>query len=594
MLYEDFFPEGTKYVAVKLNSYDKWFLYLDDFSFTPAFCPPEDRCELTFTLTDSYGDTWNGNAIRVVDVETGTILATMTNHINDHPNAPITETFTLAVCNGRELRFEWVMGNYPSFPTECFYTIADANGITILEGQGNEDMNTGDVLGTYMVDCTQQYVFLTNGNWNDGSHWNTGSVPPAGSNVIIQADVTVPAGYLAVANAVTLNGGSITVADGGQLKHNTQGLEVTMKKNVEPYTDANDLNYNLLAVPFPLGVEIPAAMTANEGCDLYEFDSSEPNAEWRNHKQTPMSNFYLATGYLYASPEPIEISVTGLTIATGYESVINISVGYTEGSDSPYNGWELLGNPFTYNAYVYRRTSDGELVPMEVMMYDENGDLQTITCGPIAPMQGFFVHLTETTTVSFRGRAHINDYVDLGLPSGTLWATCNVGAYSPEEYGDYFAWGETMPKDVYNWDTYQYGDGNTFTKYTGSDGLTTLLPEDDAATANWGPDWRMPTKEEWLELYNNTTVTWTTQNGVNGRLFTASNGNSLFLPAVGYRFINGFVDAGSWGYFCSSSLDTEFPDNAWNFSCGSSGCSMFCINRSYGLSVRPVRVGSQN
>ena len=594
MLYEDFFPEGTKYVAVKLNSYDKWFLYLDDFSFTPAFCPPEDRCELTFTLTDSYGDTWNGNAIRVVDVETGTILATMTNHINDHPNAPITETFTLAVCNGRELRFEWVMGNYPSFPTECFYTIADANGITILEGQGNEDMNTGDVLGTYMVDCTQQYVFLTNGNWNDGSHWNTGSVPPAGSNVIIQADVTVPAGYLAVANAVTLNGGSITVADGGQLKHNTQGLEVTMKKNVEPYTDANDLNYNLLAVPFPLGVEIPAAMTANEGCDLYEFDSSEPNVEWRNHKQTPMSNFYLATGYLYASPEPIEISVTGLTIATGYESVINISVGYTEGSDSPYNGWELLGNPFTYNAYVYRRTSDGELVPMEVMMYDENGDLQTITCGPIAPMQGFFVHLTETTTVSFRGRAHINDYVDLGLPSGTLWATCNVGAYSPEEYGDYFAWGETMPKDVYNWDTYQYGDGNTFTKYTGSDGLTTLLPEDDAATANWGPDWRMPTKEEWLELYNNTTVTWTTQNGVNGRLFTASNGNSLFLPAVGYRFINGFVDAGSWGYFCSSSLDTDSPGNVWNLSCGSGGCSMTCINRCYGLSVRPVRVGSQN
>jgi hypothetical protein len=432
------------------------------------------------------------------------------------------------------------------------------------------------------VTVTNTYNFVTDGNWNDGSHWNTGSVPPAGSNVIIQADVTVPAGYLAVANAVTLDGGSITVADGGQLKHNTQGLEVTMKKNIEPYTDANDLNYYLLAFPFPLGVEIPAAMTANEGCDLYEFDSDEPNAEWRNHKQTPMSNFYLANGYLYASPEPIEISVTGLTIATGYESVINITLGYTEGSDSPYNGWELLGNPFTYNAYVYRRTSDGELVPMEVMMYDENGDLQTITCGPIAPMQGFFVHLTEETTVSFRGRAHINDYVDLGLPSGLLWATCNVGADSPEDYGDYFAWGETTPKDTYTEENYTYSENPA------------ILPSNhDAATANWGPDWRMPTKEEWQELYNNTTHTWTTQNGVNGRLFTASNGNSLFLPAAGWRFLYYHDGVSFGGVFWSSSLGTYGP---WLLTFAEGGCSTLddYLERYYGLTVRAVRVGSQN
>ncbi|MBR3492772.1 MAG: leucine-rich repeat protein [Bacteroidales bacterium] len=455
------------------------------------------------------------------------------------------------------------------------------------------------------VTVTNTYNFVTDGNWNDGSHWNTGSVPPAGSNVIIQADVTVPAGYLAVANAVTINGGSITVADGGQLKHNTQGLEVTMKKNIEPYTDANDLDYYLLAFPFPLGIEIPAAMTANEGCDLYKFDSGEPNAEWRNHKQTPMSNFYLANGYLYASPEPIEISVTGLTIATGYESMINITLGYTEGSDSPYNGWELLGNPFTYNAYVYRRTSDGELVPMEVMMYDENGDLQTITCGPIAPMQGFFVHLTEETTVSFRGRAHINDYVDLGLPSGLLWATCNVGADSPEDYGDYFAWGETTPKDVYNWDTYQYcmGSSSTLTKYCNNssygyegftDDLTTLLPEDDAATANWGSGWRMPTDEEWQELYNNTTVTWTTQNGVSGRLFTAANGNSLFLPAAGYRYDSSLQYAGSRGDYWSSSLYAGSPYRAWYFYFGSGDCNVSSGYRGYGRGVRPVRSASQN
>ena len=165
-----------------------------------------------------------------------------------------------------------------------------------------------------------------------------------------------------------------------------------------------------------------------------------------------------------------------------------------------------------------------------------------------------------------------------------------MGADSPEDYGDYFAWGETQPKDTYNWSTYQYVDGYTFTKYTGSDDLTTLLPEDDAATANWGSDWRMPTKEEWQELYNNTTHTWTTQNGVNGRLFTASNGNSLFLPAAGYRDNSSLNGAGSNGDYWSSSLTTDYLDYAWDFYFNSGSCSMgYYYGRYYGHSVRPVR-----
>jgi hypothetical protein len=202
-----------------------------------------------------------------------------------------------------------------------------------------------------------------------------------------------------------------------------------------------------------------------------------------------------------------------------------------------------------------------------------------------------------------------HDYVDLGLPSGILWATCNVGAYNPDEYGDYFAWGETIPKETYNWNTYQYcmGSYTTMTKYcTNSsygyngfiDNLTVLLPEDDAATANWGSDWRMPTKAEWQELYNNTTCTWTTQNGVNGRLFTASNGNSLFLPAAGYgyEYILG-DDAGGGGYYWSSSLDLDInrPFSAWFFTVFSSGYYMDrSYMRYYGRSVRAVRSVPQN
>ena len=197
-----------------------------------------------------------------------------------------------------------------------------------------------------------------------------------------------------------------------------------------------------------------------------------------------------------------------------------------------------------------------------------------------------------------------HEYVNLGLPSGTLWATCNVGADSPEEYGDYFAWGETQPKDTYSVSTYQYCNGSyyTLTKYCNNpefgyygftDDLTTLLPEDDAATANWGSDWRMPTEEEWQELYNNTTSTWTTQNGVNGRLFTASNGSSLFLPAACIRVGSSLKYVGN-GFYWSSSFYTDTPYLAFGFHFQSEGHNMLFYYRTFGQSVRPVRSSGQN
>ena len=212
----------------------------------------------------------------------------------------------------------------------------------------------------------------------------------------------------------------------------------------------------------------------------------------------------------------------------------------------------------------------------------------------------------EFTTFSGGGGSGDHEYVDLGLPSGLLWATCNVGANSPEEYGDYFAWGEIQPKDYYDWITYQYccnGNSYTLTKYCNdsyygyngfTDDLTTLLPEDDAATANWGFEWRMPTREEWQELYQNTTGTWTTQDGVNGRLFTASNGNSLFLPAAGRRLHGNLSYAGSSGQYWSSSL-MDLPIDASYFGFNSVDyCDMSNIYRPFGYTVRPVRSASQN
>ena len=188
-------------------------------------------------------------------------------------------------------------------------------------------------------------------------------------------------------------------------------------------------------------------------------------------------------------------------------------------------------------------------------------------------------------------------YVDLGLPSGLLWATCNVGADSPEDYGDYFAWGETQPKNVYDWSTYTCGDSDDLTKYCNdsdygcngyTDNLTILQAGDDAATAKWDSGWRTPTHEEWNELFSHCTSVWTTQNGVNGQHFTGPNGNTLFLPAAGCRWGGNLTDAGDLGYYWSSSLFTDHPDSAWGslFGLGISG--MGSNYRDRGLSVRAV------
>lgn len=198
-----------------------------------------------------------------------------------------------------------------------------------------------------------------------------------------------------------------------------------------------------------------------------------------------------------------------------------------------------------------------------------------------------------------------HNFVDLGLPSGLLWATCNVGADAPEDYGDYFAWGETQPKDFYNWSTYQHcnGSSSTLTKYCNkisygyngyTDNKTILEPVDDAATANWGGDWRMPTEEEWEELLQYTTSTWTTLNGVNGYLLTASNGNNIFLPASGFLWGGSLRFAGYYGKYWSSSLSLNYPYHALGLHSDSGDCSVNSTSRGNGQSVRAVRVGSQN
>lgn len=202
-------------------------------------------------------------------------------------------------------------------------------------------------------------------------------------------------------------------------------------------------------------------------------------------------------------------------------------------------------------------------------------------------------------------KASTHAYVDLGLPSGTLWATCNIGADQPEDYGDYFAWGETTGyksgKTTFDWSTYKYCNDTsaTMTKYCTDrrygtfDNKTELDPADDAATVNWGADWQIPSLAQLQELRNsdNTTTTWTTQEGVYGRLITSKkNGNSVFLPAAGVRYDSDLYGAGSYGYCWSRSLYTDRPSSACYLDFNSGNVSWSYLSRYYGQSVRPVRV----
>lgn len=202
-----------------------------------------------------------------------------------------------------------------------------------------------------------------------------------------------------------------------------------------------------------------------------------------------------------------------------------------------------------------------------------------------------------------------HEYVDLGLPSGTLWATCNLGAQRPEDYGYYYAWGELAPKEIYNWARYVWmrsGQGNWqgCTKYTVPDGLTagawyngdtfvgdnqaTLLPEDDAARMTWGEGWCMPTAKQFKELIDNCNCTSDKLNGVRIYKIEGPNGNCIYLPYAGFYSVQQAYDEGSSLNYWTSSLNTFDSSSAMRF-----GQTVGSTARYQGLTVRPVRMAKE-
>ena len=298
-----------------------------------------------------------------------------------------------------------------------------------------------------------------------------------------------------------------------------------------------------------------------------------------------------------------------------------------------------------YSAFANCTSLTSITIPKNVnqMFYSFNGctNLKTVTMLPTNPPQawGAFGDTNDTISSIYVPADCVNAYksasywsnfadrifasgapatpvpeaIDLGLPSGIKWASFNIGASKPEEYGDHYAWGETEPyyssqdpltwnegKEAgYDWPSYKWcmGEYDTMTKYCSNsssgysgftDNKTVLDPEDDVAYANLGGKWRMPTDEEFTELSNNCTWEWTSMNGINGRKVTGPNGNSIFFPAAGGCFESSLNDAGSYGYYWSSSLRTDYSKYGWSVNFNSSYVMRNYDYRCYGLSVRPV------
>lgn len=202
--------------------------------------------------------------------------------------------------------------------------------------------------------------------------------------------------------------------------------------------------------------------------------------------------------------------------------------------------------------------------------------------------EAVFIAEVEASACNNENHPHA---VDLGL--SVKWACCNVGATTPEDYGDYFAWGETSPKSSYTGENYQHWVG--YYDYGGHWGFEYVtLNSDisgtqyDAATANWGGTWRMPRYSELQELFNNCTREWTTLNGVNGMRVTGPNGNSIFLPAAGFRIGSSSYYVGSGGYYWGSAPDEKHDGNAYYLGFGGGSHEWYWYYRYFGHSVRAV------
>ena len=245
-------------------------------------------------------------------------------------------------------------------------------------------------------------------------------------------------------------------------------------------------------------------------------------------------------------------------------------------------------------ADAYDKTYTWSSLNESVATVSRNGNVKAVSVGSTqihaTANDGSGVYANCVVTVKQPYHPTAGAAIDLGL--SVKWSNCNLGATKPEEHGDYFAWGETFPKDNYSWASYELcnGSSSSLTKYNTGDGKTVLDLEDDAARHNLGGNWRMPTDEEWTELRTHCGWTWKSENGVNGCKVTGQNGNSIFLPGTGYKTGSKYNYGNNNGFYWSSSLFLSANKDAYYYQFYYIGFDRKNVARDIGLSIRPVCV----
>ncbi len=345
-----------------------------------------------------------------------------------------------------------------------------------------------------------------------------------------------------------------------------------------PFASSRD-GINLLATTYG------AYWSSSLGTDRPDFAWYITIDNWRITPRNNSRSFGLSIRPVYGEFIPVEsitLDNTSLELVEGFSTQFNATI-------SPSNASART---------IYWVSGDDSIVSV-----DNEGNASALAEGTTTITVYTSNGLSASCTVTVLKPEY--KAVDLGLPSGLKWASFNVGAAKPEQFGEFFAWGETKPKYDYSWSTYKwcYGSNIPITKYCPSDksfywGLsgspdnkTILDLEDDAAHAYWGGSWRTPTNEEWVELWNNCSSTWVSDysgTGIAGQVVTSSNGNSIFLPAAGARDGTGIDEVGSRGYYYTSSLYSDIPYTTWCIYFGSDGVFKAGFYRYHGFSVRPV------